>query len=105
MRTSLPVSSPIVSPHVYALIATSRRLKEMLLPEGLLSNPYAVLDYRETLILQDGQGIRATLERTQWIRFLQNGVSGILDHMWGDGVVTDYDHEAGGLEDSFNDAG
>jgi hypothetical protein len=37
---------------------------------------------------------------------LQDGVRAILDHAWGDGILlTDYEHSAGSLEDSFMDQG
>ena len=39
-----------------------------------------------TLTLHDGKGLHATLERRERIRFLQEGVSAILDHAWGDGA-------------------
>ncbi len=95
-----------MSPRVYALILTSPRLKRMLLPQGLLPNPYEVLSYHSTLILHDDAGARATVQRTERIRFLQDGVSAILDHIWGDGVVvTSYHNEAGSVEDSFRDEG
>jgi hypothetical protein len=97
---------PVVSPQVYAQILDSKRLRKMLLPEGLLSSPYEVLDYNATLILHDGKGNRATLRRTQTIRFLQDQVSALLDHAWGDGVlVTGYRHSAGAISDSFKDQG
>src|SRR5688572_28812760 len=91
---------------IYDLILSSQRLHEMLLPEGALRSPYESLDYDATLNLHDQRGARATFRRTQQIRFLQNGVSGLLDHAWGDGVlVTNYRHSAGKLEDSFKDQG
>ena len=98
--------SQVLSPRIYALILTSPRLRRMLLPQGLLPSPYEVLSYHSTLILHDAGGNQATVRRTQRIRFLQDGVSGLLDHTWGDGVVlTSYHNEAGILEDSFRDEG
>jgi hypothetical protein len=88
------------------LILSSQHLHEMLLPEGPLRSPYEILDYDATLILHDQRGARATFLRTQEIRFLQDGVAGLLDHAWGDGVlVTNYRHSAGKLDDSFKDQG
>lgn len=110
-KEAMPVStkkrSPFLSTNAYALVATSPRLCQKLLPEGLLSTPYEILDnYRATLTLEDPEGLRATFRRDEKIRFLQDGVSGILDHLWGDGVVVTYYHnEAGILEDWFKDQG
>ena len=59
----------------------------MLLPEGILASPYEVLDYDATLTLGDTKGIKADFQRTETVRFLQSGVAGILDHVWGDGVA------------------
>ena len=99
-------SASVVSPTIYSLIATSPRLRRMLLPEGILASPYEVLDYDATLTLGDTKGIKADFQRTETVRFLQSGVAGILDHVWGDGVALAYYHnEAGNLEDSFNDQG
>ena len=99
-------SASVVSPNIYSLIATSPRLRRMLLPEGILASPYEVLDYDATLTLGDTKGIKADFQRTETVRFLQSGVAGILDHVWGDGVALTYYHnEAGNLEDSFNDQG
>ena len=67
---------------------------------------YEVLDYDATLTLGDTKGIKADFQRTETVRFLQSGIAGILDHVWGDGVALTYYHnEAGNLEDSFNDQG
>lgn len=96
----------VVSPKIYAEILTSRRLGQRLLPEGLSGSPYEILDYQATLTLLDPMGRRATFRRTQGVRFLQNGVSAILDHFWGDGVpLTHYHHTAGQLAESFQDGG
>src|SRR3712207_6950394 len=44
--------------------------------------------------LEDPEGLRATFRRFERIRFLESGVSAILDHFWGDGVtVTHYRSE------------
>lgn len=106
MQATVTEPSSLVSPKLYALILTSPRLRKMLLPEGLITSPYEILDFQATLTLEDPEGMRATFQRTQRVRFLQDGVSGILDHMWGKGVaLTFYDNEAGSLEDSFKDEG
>lgn len=58
------------------------------------------------VVLDDPEGVRAKFHRTQRIRFLQDGVAGILDHVWGDGVLLTYYHnDAGNLEDWFNEEG
>jgi hypothetical protein len=94
----------VVSARAYALISTSRRLRERLFPEGLLTSPYEILDYATTLTLHDRRGMHATFARRQRIRFIQQGVSAILDHVWGDGVaVTSYQNSAGSLDDSVKD--
>lgn len=106
MQAAATKPSSVVSPRIYGLILTSPRLKKILLPEGLLPSPYKILDFQGTLTLEDPEGMRATFQRKQVIRFLQGGVSGILDHFWGDGVpLTFYENEAGSLEDSFKDEG
>ncbi len=100
------LSRPVVSPNLYALILTSPRLRKALIPDGLLTSPYEVLNYQSTLTLHDTKGTRATFDRTQQIRFLQDGVSAILDHAWGNGIlITNYHNSAGSLEDSFKDQG
>lgn len=99
-------SSNVVSSEIYGFILSSDRLQRAILPDGLISSPYEILDYRVSLTLHDSAGAHATFERTQRIRFLQDGVSAILDHAWGDGVLlTHYNNTAGTLEDSFKDQG
>lgn len=106
MRRIANQQSPVVTPRVYALILTSPRLKQMLLPDGPLTSPYEILDYRATLFLHDPKGVKSTFQRTQRIRFLQDDISGIMDHFWGDGVMlTSYQNDAGVLKDSFRDEG
>ena len=88
------------------MILSSPRLKKMLLPVGVPTSPYEILDYQATLFLQDPKGIKATFQRTERIRFLQDGVAGIMDHFWGDGVaLSAYHNDAGVLKDSFRDEG
>jgi hypothetical protein len=68
--------------------------------------PYEVLQYVGTLVLHDRRGARATFHRSQRIRFRQNGVSAILDHAWGDGILlTNYQNTAGSLGDSIKEQG
>src|SRR5437016_2911176 len=104
----VPTSEPsaVVSANIYALILTSPRLKQQLLPEGLSVSPYKVLDYHATLVLGDKKGSTAVFERTQHIQFQQQGVGAILDHFWGAGVqLTEYANTAGRIADSFRDEG
>lgn len=97
---------PLISSRIYALILTSPRLKKILLPAGVPANPYEIMDYQATLFLHDPKGIKATFQRSERIRFLQDGVAAIMDHFWGDGVVlTSYQNDAGVLKDSFRDEG
>ena len=106
MQPAATEPSLIVSPRIYSLILISPRLKKMLLPAGLLASPYEILDYQATLFLHDPKGVKATFQRTERIRFLQDGVAGIMDHFWGDGVaLASYHNDAGILKDSFRDHG
>jgi len=99
-----PISAEVVSSRAYARILSSSQLQRKLLPEGLAPSPYEILDYDVTLVLHDAGGLRATFQRTQQVRFLQDGVGGLLDHAWGDGViVTSYHHGAGTLEGALHD--
>ena len=103
---SRTAGASVVSPNSYSLILSSPRLRQSILPEGLIRSPYEILDYRANLILHDPKGTKATFKRIQHIRFLQDGVSAILDHAWGDGVlVTGYHNSAGVLMGSFKDQG
>src|SRR5437867_3031415 len=96
--------SPIPSLTVQKFIHWSTRLRRMLTPEDRLTSPYEILSYHSTLALEDGGGVIATFRRHQKIRFLQNGVTAILDHLWGDGVlVAGYTNGAGKLKDFFRD--
>src|SRR5687768_14877240 len=104
MTQSVDAANLIVSPKIYSLILTSPRLKRLLLPEGLLCSPYAVLDYDMTLTLTDESGAEAILRRRQRIQFQQDGVSAILDHFWGDGIIAAaYATTAGRIIDTFKD--
>src|SRR5437868_4489971 len=106
MNPLFPHPGEVVSARIYALILSSPRLKQQLLPQGLICSPYEILDYHATLVLHDPQGRSATFVRTQRVRFLQDGVSAVLDHCWGDGVlVADYAHSAGVVGESFKDEG
>ncbi len=104
MSTALVEPVPVVSPGIYALILDSPRLREQLLPEGLITSPYTVLSYDMTLVLGDKKGSQAVFRRRQRIQFQQDGVVAILDHFWGDGVtVAEYATSAGQIRDSFKD--
>ena len=97
-------SAVIVSPKIYSLILASPRLKRLLLPEGFLCSPYAVLDYDITLTLTDKSGTEGVFRRRQRIQFQQDEVGAILDHFWGDGVNTAaYSTTAGRIIDTFKD--
>jgi hypothetical protein len=106
-RMSVPraTSTPIISPRIFALILTSPRLSKQLVPEGLVTSPYRILDYHATLILEDSTGSVATFERTQRVQFQQDGVSAVMDHLWGDGVLTHYENTLGELTDTFKEDG
>lgn len=104
MQAQSSTVAEVVSSAAYDQILTSRYLRAKMLPEGRMVSPYEVLGYRGTLRLVDPGGRRAVFRRSQRVRFLQEGVSSILDHFWGDGVsLTHYRHSAGQLADSFRD--
>jgi hypothetical protein len=106
MRRPTTPSATRLPSKIDALILTSSELKRKIFPEGLATSPYEILDYQHTLVLHDPDGRQASFLRRQQIRFLQAGVSGILDHAWGDGVViTSYRNDAGRLEESIREAG
>lgn len=96
----------VISASGYAWLLRDPWLRRAVLPGGLLTTPYEVLDYQSVLTLQNAEGTRATFARRQDIRFLHDGVTAILDHAWGDGILaTDYANDAGRLEGSYNDVG
>ena len=102
-RRSSP-TRPVVSATAYARLLRDPVLGRRLLPGGLSPTPYEVLDYAAVLTLHDPEGVHATFRRLQRVRFLQDGVSALLDHAWGDGVLlTDYHTDAGELLDGFPD--
>src|SRR4051812_18049204 len=106
MTKGIVSTGDLVSPKVYGLILDSKQLRSRLLPGGPIGSPYEVLNYQASLVLADPEGRQATVRRIQQIRFLQDGVSAILDHYWGDGVLlADYQNTAGLIGDSFKDQG
>ncbi len=82
MSTILTGSENMISGRIGALILGSPRLRQQLQPEGPLISPYEILDYRSVLVLEDEKGTRAVFQRTQRVKFLQDGVEAILDHFW-----------------------
>lgn len=106
MKLFGPNPRSLVSPKIYRLISESPKLSGVLVPEGAAKSPYEVLDYQSTLVLHDPEGLQATAVRRQRVRFLQNGVSALLDHFWGDGAAaTNYEHTGGPVVDTFSDQG
>src|SRR5688572_5228836 len=96
----------VLSPELFEVITASSRLARLVSPEGVGRNPYEILSYDATLRLDGASGAFATFERRQNVRFLQNGVGAVLDHVWGDGdLLRQYENTAGPLEDSFRDRG
>src|SRR5688572_13240758 len=104
MPTLSPPVIDVMSPNAYGHILASGSLSKKILPEGWRISPYEILAYHGTLTLTDREGGEAILRRSQQVRFLQEGVSAILDHFWGDGIpLSDYRHTGGQLVDSFKD--
>lgn len=99
----LTSTSPVLSAQAEQFILSSERLRGALLPEGQGTSPYEILGYAATLTLHDVKGIRATYRRRQTIRFLQNGVSALLEHIWGDGLLFEYQNDVGRIADSIRD--
>ena len=95
-------SSSLLSVDFWARLKHDPALEHALFPEGTDRTPYEVLDYDAVLVLIDGGG-RAILRRIERIRFLQEGVSALLDHAWGDGVLAGYHNDAGTIRASFKD--
>lgn len=89
---------------MYGRLLASRRLGRQLLPGGLTASPYEILDYQGVLTLLDPEGCHAVFRRTQTVRFLQDGVSSILDPLWGDGIsLAAYHHSGGQLAENLRD--
>jgi hypothetical protein len=107
-RMSRPFDSPVavVTAPAYQLIAQSPRLAKTLAPDGVDFSPYEILDYDATLTLHDPRGQKSTFAKKQLVRFLQNRVGGILDHVWGWGdQVGAYQSSAGPLTEEIADQG
>ena len=104
MPSLLTAPSPLVSKPVYGLVASSDRLRSLLLPESVLEHPYEVLDYDGVLTLHDHKGLKATFKRRERVRFLQDGVGGMLEHLWGDGITVGFSNNAGMIGDTIRDA-
>lgn len=98
------LAGSFVASRVYGRLLASRRLRRQLFPGGLTASPYEILDYQGVLTLLDPEGRWVIFRRTQTVRFLQDEVSSILDHLWGDGIsLAAYHHSAGQLAESIRD--
>ncbi len=96
--------SPLLSLTLVARLRAAGGLDKRLAPEGLEHSPYRILSYRSVVSFDSPAGQYALVQRTQRVRFLQNDVRAVLDHVWGDGVpIAHYDHSAGQLEENFVD--
>jgi hypothetical protein len=84
--------------HLHALIPTNtietaNRLLDLLqrlhasVEERRLHGIYEVLDQSRTVTLHDPKGRVASVDTTQRVRFRQNHIAGLLDHVWGDGHI------------------
>jgi hypothetical protein len=89
---------PITAKHLHALIPTNiietvNRLLDLLqrlhafIEERRLQGIYDVLDQSRTITLHDPKGRVATVDTTQRVRFRQNHIATLLDHVWGDGRI------------------
>jgi len=104
--TTIKKRATVISPRGYAWLLGDSWLRRAVIPGGLLTSPYEILDYRSVLTLHDPDGMRATFSREQTIRFVHDGVAAILDHAYGDGVLAiGYQNNAGDLDGSYIDAG
>lgn len=103
---SVTAPSPFLSASLLARLRSTDRLDKRLAPEGFGHSPYRVMSYRSIVSFDSPAGQYAFVRRMQQVQFLQDGVTAVLDHVWGDGVpVAHYDHSAGQLEGSFVDRG
>lgn len=48
---------------------------------------YEVLDYEATLELKDKRGKRASVRKSEKVRYLQNNITAFQDQAWGDGKI------------------
>lgn len=101
-KLSTPPSS-LISTRGYELLVSSDRLRQALLPDGFFTSPYEVLDYRSKVVIVDSKGRQAHFFRQHELRFLHDGPTAILDHLWGDGLLLDYQNSAGPVVDGIRD--
>jgi len=59
----MSASKPVISPRGYAWILGDPWLRRAVIPGGLLTSPYQILQYRSVLTLHDPEGMRATFVR------------------------------------------
>ena len=66
---------------------------------------YEVLDHETTLELENKSGTKATLSKSQRVRYLQNNVIAYQDQVWGDGdILLDYKCSPGVEVDRYKPA-
>jgi hypothetical protein len=68
---------------VVEVLKIGRKMLRGLSNEGI----YEVLDYETTLELHDRKGNRATLKKSEKVRYLQDHIIAYQDQAWGDGKI------------------
>jgi len=83
------------------------RVAQILLPSLLRRSPegmFEVLSYDSTLELLDTKGEEAVFKRVQRMRFLQDNIIAIQDHVWGEGdIFASYDCSPGIEADRYQE--
>lgn len=106
MRAICCEEVPFLSARARGILFGSTELRQLIAPEDPGRTPYEILEYDATLHLREASGFFVRMMRRQKVRFLQEGVAGLLDHAWGDGfVLSIYDNDAGPLAGAIWDEG
>ncbi len=69
------------------IIGTLWRVGSKILKGMANEGMYEVLEYESTLELKDRQGKRATIQKKEKVRYLQNKILAYQDQAWGDGKI------------------
>jgi len=93
LAAGLPLSGLIPE-----LLGAARKLLSRRAAEGV----YEVLDYECTLELLDKKGTRATVQKQEKVRYLQDYITTFQDQAWGDGeILLDYKCSPGLAVDQY----